>query len=105
MVDMICLELALAFVIVATLAAVATTSASQTVRGIASKTVNGSAAAVLISVVLAVWFFCWPPTSAVGSPPQLHAQDSSGTEGTRPADTFQRGGHHEIDLRLSKLTR
>ena len=102
--DMICLELALAFVVVATLAAVATTSASRTVRGIASKTVNGSAAAVLISVVLAVWFFCWPPTSTVGSPPQLH-QDSSGTEGTRPADTFQRGGHHEIDLRLSKLTR
>jgi hypothetical protein len=105
MVDMICFEVALAFVIVATLAPVATTSASQTVRGIASKTVNSSAAAVLISVVLAVWFFCWPPTSAVGSPPQLHAQDSSGTEGTRPADSFQRGGHHEIDLRLSRLTR
>jgi hypothetical protein len=93
MVDMICLELALAFVIVATLAAVATTSASRTVKGIASKTVNGSAAAVLISVVLAVWFLCWPPTSTVGSPPPLHAQNSSGPEGTRPGDAFQRGEH------------
>ena len=42
MVDMICLELALAFVILATLAAVATASASRTVRGIASKTVNAA---------------------------------------------------------------
>jgi hypothetical protein len=81
MVDMICLELALAFVIVATLAAVATTSASPTVRVIANKVVNGSAAAVLISVVLAVWFLYWPPASTVGSPPQLQAQNSSGTSG------------------------
>jgi hypothetical protein len=81
MVDMICLELALAFVILATLAAVATTSASPTVRVIANKVVNGSAAAVLISVVLAVWFLYWPPASTVGSPPQLQAQNSSGTSG------------------------
>jgi hypothetical protein len=81
MVDVICLELALAFVIVATLAAVATTSASPTVRVIANKVVNGSAAAVLISLVLAVWFLCWPPASTVGSPPQLHAQNSSETSG------------------------
>jgi hypothetical protein len=40
---MICLELALAFVIVATLAAVATPSASPTVRVIADKVVNSSA--------------------------------------------------------------
>jgi predicted PurR-regulated permease PerM len=74
MVDVICLELALAFVIVATLAAVATTSASPTVRVIANKVVNGSAAAILISAVLAVWFLYWPPASTVGSPPQQHAQ-------------------------------
>ena len=88
MVDMICLELALAFVVVATLAAVATTSASPTVRVIANKVVNGSAAAVLISVVLAVWFLYWPPASTVGSPPQQHAQNSSGPEGTRPGDAL-----------------
>jgi hypothetical protein len=39
---MIFLEVALSLVIVATLAAVATSSASRTVRGVASKTVNGS---------------------------------------------------------------
>jgi hypothetical protein len=61
MVDMICLELALAFVIVATLAAVATTSASRTVKGIASKTVNGSLTAALVSVALTAWFFFWAP--------------------------------------------
>jgi hypothetical protein len=55
--DMICLELALAFVVVATLAAVATTSASRTVRGIASKTVNDSFTAALVSVALTAWFF------------------------------------------------
>jgi hypothetical protein len=55
MVDMICLELAFTFVIVATLAAVATTS------GVASKTVNGSFTAALISVALTAWFFFWPP--------------------------------------------
>jgi hypothetical protein len=42
MIDMIFLELAIAFVIVATLAAVATTSGSQTVRGVVNRTVNGS---------------------------------------------------------------
>jgi hypothetical protein len=61
MVDMICLELALAFVVVATLAAVGTTSASRTVKGIASKTVNGSLTAALVSVALTAWFFFWPP--------------------------------------------
>ena len=58
---MIFLEIALAFVIVATLAAVATTSGSQTVRGVASKTVNGSLSAALVSVALTAWFFFWPP--------------------------------------------
>jgi hypothetical protein len=61
MIDMIFLEVALAFVIVATLAAVATTSGSQTVRGVASKTVNGSLSAALVSVALTAWFFFWPP--------------------------------------------
>ena len=61
MIDMIFFEVALAFVIVATLAAVATTSGSQTVRGVASKTVNGSLTAALVSVALTAWFFFWPP--------------------------------------------
>ena len=61
MIDMIFLEVALAFVIVATLAAVATSSGSQTVRGVASKTVNGSLTAALVSVALTAWFFFWPP--------------------------------------------
>jgi hypothetical protein len=55
------LKVALGLVIVATLAAVATTSASQTVRGIASKTVNGSLSAALVSAALTAWFFFWPP--------------------------------------------
>ena len=61
MVDMIFLELAIALVIVATLAAVAITSVSRTVRGIASKTVNGSFTAALVSVAMTAWFFFWPP--------------------------------------------
>jgi hypothetical protein len=88
MVDMICLELALAFVIVATLAAVATNSASRTVRDVASTTVNGSITAALVSAALAVLFLYWPPTSTVGSPPQQHAQNSSGPEGTRPGEAL-----------------
>jgi hypothetical protein len=61
MVDMICFEVALAFLIVATLAAVATTSASRTVRGVASKTVNGSLTAALVAAALTAWFIFWPP--------------------------------------------
>ena len=105
MVDLICLELALALVIVATLAAVATTSASRTVKGIASKAVNGSFTAALVAVALGVWYFCWPPTSTVGAPPLLHVQNSSGPEGSRP-ETLSKGEDiHEIDLRHSKLAR
>jgi len=48
MVDLIFMMLALGFVIVATFAAVATTSASQTVRGIASNAVNASLTAALV---------------------------------------------------------
>jgi Tfp pilus assembly protein FimT len=61
MIDMIFLELAIAFVIVATLAAVATTSGSQTVRGVANKTVNGSLTAALVSAALTAWLIFWPP--------------------------------------------
>jgi hypothetical protein len=75
-------------VIVATLAAVATNSASRTVRDVASTTVNGSITAALVSAALAVLFLYWPPTSTVGSPPQQHAQNSSGPEGTRPGEAL-----------------
>jgi Tfp pilus assembly protein PilE len=61
MIDMIFLELAIAFVIVATLAAVATTSGSQTVRGVANKTVNGSLTAALVSAALTALLIFWPP--------------------------------------------
>ena len=105
MIDLIFLELALAFVIVATLATVATTGGSRRVRGIASKVVNGSFTAALVAVALGVWYLCWPPTSTVGAPPLLHVQNSSGPEGSRP-ETLSKGEDiHEIDLRLSKLAR
>jgi Tfp pilus assembly protein FimT len=58
---MIFLELALGFVIVATLAAVATTRGSQTVRGVANKAVNGSLTAALVSAALTAWFLFGPP--------------------------------------------
>jgi hypothetical protein len=61
MIDVIFLVLTIAFVIVATLAALATTSTSPSVRVMANKLVNGSAAAFLVSVALTVWFFFWPP--------------------------------------------
>jgi hypothetical protein len=62
MIDVIFLMLTIAFVIVATLAALATTSASPTVRMMANKAVNGSSAAALVFVVLTAWFLFWPPT-------------------------------------------
>ena len=61
MIDVTFLLIAIAFVISATLAALATTSASPTVRAIADKVVNGSAAAFLVTVALTVWFFFWSP--------------------------------------------
>jgi hypothetical protein len=61
MFDVIFLVLTIALVIAATLAALATTSASPTVRVTANKVVNGSAAAFLVSASLTVWFFFWPP--------------------------------------------
>ena len=62
MIDMIFLMMAVAFVIVATLAAVATTRTSPQIRGIADKVVNGSLTAALVSVALTAWFFFWPRT-------------------------------------------
>ena len=53
---------AIAFVIMATLAAVATTRTSPPVRGIADKLVNASSAAALISAGLAAWFLLSPST-------------------------------------------
>ena len=61
MIDVVFLMLNIAFVIVATLAAVATTRTSPPVRGIADKVVNGSLTAALVSVALTAWFFVWPP--------------------------------------------
>jgi hypothetical protein len=61
MVDLVFLMMAIAFVITATLAAVATTmSASRTVRGLADKVVNGSFLFALISVSLAAWVLLRP---------------------------------------------
>ena len=62
MIDVIFSMMAIAFMIVATLAAVATTSRSPPVRGIAGKVVNGSFVAALVSTGLTAWFFFWPPT-------------------------------------------
>ena len=53
---------ALAFVIMATLAAVATTRTSPPIKGIADKVVNASAAAALISAGLTAWFLLSPLT-------------------------------------------
>ena len=76
--DMICLELALAFVIVATLAAVATNSASRTVRDVASKTVNGSITAALVSAALAVLFLYFQRSKLSGVIWQIFADDRNG---------------------------
>ena len=61
MIDVIFSMMAIAFVIVATLAAVATTSTSPPIRGIADKVVNGSFVAALVSAELTAWFLFWPP--------------------------------------------
>jgi hypothetical protein len=58
----ILLMLTVTFVIVATLAALATTSASPTVRVGANKLVNFSATAFAVTAALTVWLFFWPPT-------------------------------------------
>jgi len=61
MVDLIFSMPTIGFFIVATLAAVATTTtASPTLRNIASKTAKGSVAFALMSALLAVWFLLRP---------------------------------------------
>jgi hypothetical protein len=61
MIDVIFLVLTIASVFVATLAALATTSASPTVKVTANRLVNFSAATFVVTVALTVWFFFWPP--------------------------------------------
>ena len=61
MIDVVFSMMAIAFVIVATLAAVASTSTSPPVRDISDKVVNGIFVAALVSVGLTAWFFFWPP--------------------------------------------
>jgi hypothetical protein len=61
MIDLILLMTAFAFVILATLAAVATTSGSRAVSDMANKVVNGSSVAALVLLALTAWFNYWPP--------------------------------------------
>ena len=62
MIDVAFLMIAISFLMVAFLAAVATTSNSPTVRRIANRVSYGSCAAALVSIVLMVWFVFRPPT-------------------------------------------
>ena len=59
--DVAFLMIAISFLMVGFLTAVATTSASPTVRRITKSVVYGSCVAALVSVVLAVWFLYRPP--------------------------------------------
>jgi xanthine/uracil permease len=59
--DVAFLMIAISFLMVAFLTAVATTNASPTVRRIANGVIYGSCVAALVSVVLAVWFLYRPP--------------------------------------------
>ena len=61
MIDLYFWMASLAFVVVATLSAVASTSDSSVTRSIASTTVNGSTAFAVMSALLAVWFLIHPP--------------------------------------------
>jgi hypothetical protein len=54
--DVIFLMIAISFLVVAFLTAIATTSASPRVRRIVNRVSYGSCVAALVSVVLAVWF-------------------------------------------------
>jgi ABC-type iron transport system FetAB permease component len=58
--DVIFLMIAMSFLMVAFLTAVATTNASPRVRRLANRVSYGSCVAALVSVVLAVWFLVWP---------------------------------------------
>jgi hypothetical protein len=59
--DVIFLMIAISFLMVAFLTAVATTAASPRVRQIANRMSYGSCVAALVSIVLAVWFLFQPP--------------------------------------------
>jgi hypothetical protein len=54
--DVVFLMIAISFLMVAFLAAVATLNAPQKVGRIANRVIYGSCVAALVSVVLAVWF-------------------------------------------------
>ena len=62
MVDVTLLMIAISFLMVASLAAVATVKARPTVRRIANRVVYGSCVAALISIVLTLWLLFRPPT-------------------------------------------
>jgi hypothetical protein len=53
--------IAISFLIVALLAAVATLNASPRVRRISNRVIYGSCVAAVVSVVLAVWLLVRPP--------------------------------------------
>jgi hypothetical protein len=53
--------IAVSFLIVALLAAVATLNASPRVRRISNRVIYGSCVAAVVSVVLAVWLLVRPP--------------------------------------------
>jgi hypothetical protein len=59
--DLAFLMIAISFLMVAFLTAVATTNASPRVRRIANRVSYGSCVAALVSIVLAVWFLFRPP--------------------------------------------
>jgi hypothetical protein len=59
--DVAFLMIAISFLMVAFLTAVATTNGSPTARRIANGVIYGSCVAALVSVVLAVWFLYRPP--------------------------------------------
>jgi hypothetical protein len=59
--DVIFLMIAISFLMVAFLTAVATTSASPRVRRIVNRVSYGSCVAALVSIVLAVWFLFRAP--------------------------------------------
>jgi hypothetical protein len=60
--DVAFLMIAISFLMVAFLGAVATINAPPKVRRIANWVIYGSCVAALASVVLAVWFLYWPST-------------------------------------------
>jgi hypothetical protein len=59
--DVVLLMIAIAFVVVALLAAIATLSASLRARLIADGVIYGCSVAALVSVVVAAWSGFWAP--------------------------------------------